>query len=78
MSMTSSERSNEVVSEELLEAISNKKIIVDYMSGGPLPSIDSLLDRRLAAMRLFDIGIMNHNCYIAEILSVDFLLWKHK
>lgn len=78
--MKSSESSNTliVISEELLETISNSKMIIEYMDGGVLPSIDTLLDRRLLVAEMDKEGLLTTHWLQAELMAVDFLLSKHK
>jgi len=78
--MKSSESSNSpvLISEELLETISNSRIIIDYMDGGVLPSVDDLLDRRLLVVEMDKEGLLTKHWLQAELLAVDFLLSKHK
>ena len=78
--MKSSESSNSpvLISEELLETISNSKIIIEYMDGGVLPSVDDLLDRRLLVTEMDKEGLLTKHWLQAELLAVDFLLSKHK
>ena len=78
--MKSSESASNViaVSEEVLEIISNNKMIAEYMDNKVLPSIDNLLDRRLLVTEMDKEGLLTHQWLQAELIAVDFLLSKHK
>ena len=67
-----------MIAEEILKAVSNNKMIIAYMERQEIPSIDDLLDRRLIVKEMFMEGLLNKEWVDAEIMAVDFLLWKHK
>ena len=67
-----------MIAEEILKAVSNNKMIIAYMERQEIPSIDDLLDRRLIVREMFMEGLLNKDWVDAEIMAVDFLLWKHK
>ena len=67
-----------LVGEELLNTIAHTKIIVDFMDKKILPSVDSLLDRRLVIDNLYKDGLIDEHWMRAEIIAVDFLLNKHR
>jgi hypothetical protein len=78
--MKSSESANNVslIGEELLETISRNRLIVRYMDYKILPSIDELLDMRLALKELGELELISEHLMQAEMISIDFLLSKHK
>ena len=67
-----------MIAEEILKAVSKNKMIIAYMERQEIPSIDNLLDRRLLVKEMFMEGLLNKDWVDAEIMAVDFLLWKHK
>lgn len=67
-----------MIAEEILKTVSKNKMIIAYMERQEIPSIDDLLDRRLIVKEMFMEGLLNKDWVDAEIMAVDFLLWKHK
>ena len=66
------------ITEDILQVISENKLIIAYMERKEIPSMDDLLDRRILVKEMFCEGFLDKNWYQAEILAVDFLLSKHK
>lgn len=52
-------------------------LITDFKAFGHLPSVNDLLDRRLALKRMYEANSYPESYYEAEIKAVDYLLDVH-